>query len=220
MPAKDEWLLTPERVAVHRPSCCAVVADLHLGYGQARRRGGDAVPAPNLSTYLAPLATAMKRAAVDRLIVAGDLFEDGRCEREALVAELLDWVASAGVELVAVVRGNHDRGLGKSALAVVEQAQLGEWQIVHGDGARPPGPVVQGHEHPCLRWRTQISAPCYLVGADHLVLPAFSPDAAGVNVLREARWSEYRCWVIAGAEVLDFGAVGTFAAACGLAGAR
>src|SRR5947207_2149998 len=108
MPAPDEWLLTPERVAVHRPSCCAVVADLHLGYGQARRRGGEAVPAPTLATYLRPLATAMQRHDVSRLVVAGDLFEDGRCEREALVAELLDWVASAGMELVAVVKGNHD----------------------------------------------------------------------------------------------------------------
>src|SRR5438067_991701 len=40
MPGPDDWLLTPQRVAVHRPSGSAVVADLHLGYGQARRRGG------------------------------------------------------------------------------------------------------------------------------------------------------------------------------------
>jgi hypothetical protein len=46
------------------------------------------------------------------------------------------------------------------------------------------------------------------VAADHLVLPAFSPDAAGVNVLGSSRWARYRACVIAGEEVLDFGEIG------------
>ena len=33
---QDEWLLTPERVAVHLPTSTGVVADLHLGYEEAR----------------------------------------------------------------------------------------------------------------------------------------------------------------------------------------
>jgi putative SbcD/Mre11-related phosphoesterase len=216
MSAPNDWLLTPERVAIHQPSGCAVVADLHLGYGQARRRGGEAVPAPQLRTYLAPLASAMARNGARRLVIAGDLFEDGRCEREALVAELQEWVASAGVELLAVVKGNHDRGLGQSALPMTDKAMLGDWHIVHGDGERPAGAVVQGHEHPWVRWTARLSAPCYLCRAGHLVLPAFSPDAAGVNVLRAPRWGAYRCWVIVGAQVLDFGAV----AALGRAGRK
>jgi metallophosphoesterase superfamily enzyme len=111
------------------------------------------------------------------------------------------------VELVAVVKGNHDRGLGSSALPVCAEAEVGGWRVVHGDGERPAGPVVQGHEHPCVRWSGRLSAPCYLVADDHLVLPAFSPDAAGANVLRSPRWRAHRCWVIAGERVLDFGEV-------------
>jgi metallophosphoesterase superfamily enzyme len=52
-----------------------------------------------------------------------------------------------------------------------------------------------------------VAAPCYLQRRDRLVLPAFSRDAAGVNVLSDARWQEYRCWIIAGDRVLDFGEV-------------
>ena len=42
----DEWLLTAQRAAVHLPTATAVIADLHLGYDQVRRRGGEAVPSP------------------------------------------------------------------------------------------------------------------------------------------------------------------------------
>ena len=51
----DEWLLTPARVAVHRPTATAVLADLHLGYNDARRRDGEAVPPADLTLILAPL---------------------------------------------------------------------------------------------------------------------------------------------------------------------
>jgi metallophosphoesterase superfamily enzyme len=203
-----EWLLTPARAAVHVPTRTAVVADLHLGYDRVRRRGGEAVPARPLAAELAPLADLLARRGLRRLVIAGDLFEDGRCQREEVVEELLGWLGQADVELAGVVPGNHDRGLGSSRLPVCpEGVVLGGWRVVHGDGERPPGPVVQGHEHPCLRWRPGVEGPCFLVGEGHLVLPAYSRDAAGGNVLGRARWAGYRCCAIAGEAVLDFGAV-------------
>ena len=196
----DEWELSPARFALHLPTGTAVAADLHLGYGRVRRRGGDAVPAPSVAEELAPLA------GVKRLLVAGDLFEDGRHLREEMEEELLVWLAAQGVALVGVVPGNHDR-LGKgSRLPVVEEAMLGEWRIVHGDKALPEGKVVQGHEHPCLRLGA--SAPCFLMGEKRVVLPAFSQDAAGVNVLGDPRWAALRCAAIVADRVLDFGEVG------------
>jgi putative SbcD/Mre11-related phosphoesterase len=201
-----EWLLTPERVALHLPSATAVVADPHLGYDEARRRGGEAVPERPVDEQLAPLGRALARHGCRRLVVAGDLLEDGRC-RDALSA-FRAWLGAAGVELVGVVPGNHDAGLAEAGgdIAVcAEGVRLGDWRVVHGDGELPAGAVVQGHEHPWFRWRGRLSAPCYLVGASRLVLPAYSDDAAGVNVRGERRWREFRCLVIAGDEVLDFG---------------
>src|SRR5581483_10824006 len=43
------------RAALHLPSATAVVADAHLGYDEARRRGGEAVPRRRLDEQLAPL---------------------------------------------------------------------------------------------------------------------------------------------------------------------
>ena len=74
-----------------------------------------------------------------------------------------------------------------------------------GDGELPEGRLVLGHFHPCVRWSESLAAPCYLVGDARLVLPAFSPDASGVNVLGSRRWCGHRCAVIAGDRVLDFG---------------
>jgi metallophosphoesterase superfamily enzyme len=205
----DDWLLTPARAALHLPTATAVVADLHLGYDKARLRAGEAVPARPLHDILSPLAPLIRAHGVRRLAVAGDLFESGP-DRE-LAAGLLAWCAAEGVELAAVAPGNHDRGLaGVADLLPVrpDGFDLGGWRVVHGDGEPPPGPVVQGHEHPWVRWSHALSGPCYLAAPESLILPAFSPDAAGVNVLPRRRWRDHRCFVIAGDRVLDFGPLG------------
>ena len=205
----DEFLLTPSRIAIHLPTATAVAADLHLGYDRVRCRGGEAVPSRSIAQELEPLRLALVQQNVRRLVIAGDLFEDGRYQRDDMVAELQQWLEAHDLLLVAVVPGNHDRGLDKSALPIrAEGVPLGRWLVIHGNEANVRGPVVQGHEHPWMRWRPGVEGPCYLVGEDRLILPACSADAAGGNVLRGARWHQYRCCVIAGDRVLDFGEVG------------
>jgi metallophosphoesterase superfamily enzyme len=174
-----------------------------------RRRGGEAVPTVGLEEVLAGLGAVLFRHDVRRLVIAGDLFEDGRCAAQA--AELLAWLAAAGVELAGLVPGNHDRGLPPSGAGlplVAEGLVVGGWRVVHGDGRLPRGRLVHGHVHPVFRWGPHLAAPCYLVGERRIILPAFSADAAGVSVLGDPRWRKYRCCVIAGDDVLDFGPVG------------
>jgi putative SbcD/Mre11-related phosphoesterase len=207
-----EWLLTAERVAIHLPTRTGVAADLHLGYDQARQRRGDAVPITGLDDLLRALASLTAAHGLRRLVIAGDLFEDAA--GRALVPDLLRWLAGHDLELAGVVPGNHDRGLARTDAGLPvcpDGVRLGDWLMVHGDGALPPGRLVLGHFHPCLRWGGRLAAPCYLIGDGQLVLPAFSPDAAGVDVLGGRRWRDHRCAVIAGADVLDFGEVGGLA---------
>ena len=202
----DEWLLTPQRVAVHLPTATAVLADLHLGYNEARRRDGEAVPPADLVFILAPLQSVITAHSVRQVVIAGDLFEAGVVT--TLAAELIRWMNAAGVELAAVVPGNHDRGLvaGGHGLPIRPDGfKVGRWRVVHGDGRPPDGPVIQGHEHPFVRWSSRAAGPCYLVGEERIVLPAFSEDAAGANVINARKWSKYRCGVVAGDRVLDFG---------------
>jgi metallophosphoesterase superfamily enzyme len=206
----DEWLLTPERVAIHQPSGTAVVADLHLGYDAARRRGGDAVPRVSVAARMAGPLAALRRHGFARLAVAGDLLEDGRC-RDVL-DEFRAWLDGAGIALVGVAPGNHDGPalLGAAAELPVfrDGFDVGGWRVVHGDGDLPAGRVVCGHAHPWARWRSGVGGPCYLVSEDRLMLPACSADAAGVNVLGTRPWRAFRCCVIVGNQVLDFGPLG------------
>jgi putative SbcD/Mre11-related phosphoesterase len=215
MRALADWRLTAERVALHLPSNTAVVADLHLGYDEARRRSGDAVPMRPLDELLRPLADVMTRFDTRRLLVAGDLLEDGRCRN--VLAGFRSWLEVSGTEVVAIIPGNHDRGMeddhgnpcgpGTGMPLVPSRFQLADWTVTHGDADRPEGRVVQGHEHPWFRYSGRLGTPCYLIAENHLVLPAYSPDAAGVNVLGVRRWRDYRCGVIVGDRVLDFGPV-------------
>jgi metallophosphoesterase superfamily enzyme len=202
----SDWSLTPQRAAVHLPTATAVVADLHLGYNAARQRGGEAVPDPGPAETLAHLRSLMERHPVRRLLIAGDLFE--RAYDAEIAGQLLGVLEGAGVQLLGLVPGNHDRGLEENSLIPVLSAgyRLGNWHICHGDADLPAGPAVCGHFHPCLRWG-RITAACFLVAEGRILLPAFSRDAAGVNVLGEERWQRYRCLVPVGDEVLDFGSV-------------
>jgi metallophosphoesterase superfamily enzyme len=162
-----------------------------------------------LNDILSPLTPLIRGQGVSRLVVAGDLFEAGP-DRD-LAAALLAWCAAAGVELAAVVPGNHDGGLAGVADLLPTHPDgfdLGGWRVVHGDDPPPEGRVVHGHEHPWVRWSGPLSAPCYLAGPGRLILPAFSTDAAGVNVLPGRRWRDLRCLAVAGERVLDFGALG------------
>jgi putative SbcD/Mre11-related phosphoesterase len=209
MRVDSDWWLTPERAALHLPTVTAVIADLHLGYDQVRCRGGEALPEFGLDEAIAALRAVILRHNVRRLLIAGDFCEDGR--RQASAAGLLTWLKDAGLEWLGIIPGNHDRGLdlGEGLVQVCpEGVKLGSWHVVHGDGPLPRGRVVHGHIHPCFRWVNRIDAPCFLVGRRRLVLPAFSADAAGVNVLGDLRWRSFRCCVPAEDQVLDFGEVG------------
>src|SRR5689334_14889854 len=126
----NDWLLTAERVAVHLPTETAVVADLHLGYAEVRRQAGEAVPEEQLDEQLAELARMMRSHGLRQLVVAGDLFEDGRCQQA--LKDFRNWLARTGIELRAVIPGNHDvevEALSAAGLAVcAEGIRLGGWQ--------------------------------------------------------------------------------------------
>jgi metallophosphoesterase superfamily enzyme len=191
------------------PTATAVVADLHLGYDLARQRGGEAVPAVGLGETTATLQRMISVHEILQLVIAGDLVENAAGLELAL--ELQAWLARNGVKLAAVVPGNHDRKLSRLTELPIrpEGVTLGDWQVVHGDGELPRRRrLVHGHFHPWLRWG-RANAPCFLMRPQRLVLPAFTPEAHGVQVLHDPRWRRYRCCAVTGSKVLDLGELAT-----------
>jgi putative SbcD/Mre11-related phosphoesterase len=174
-----EWLLTPERALVHVVTATAIVADMHLGYCEARQRAGEAVPTAELDDTLSTFELLKSRHKILRVVVAGDLVEN---RAGLLVASRFHLcLRNMGIELT-VVPGNHDRGLETLHLPVHKRVCVGGWHIVHGSGPLPGGRVIVGHYHPALRIDRR-HVPCFLIGRRHMILPAFSLDAKGGPVI-------------------------------------
>lgn len=183
------------------------MADVHLGYEWARGAGGDQVPAHSLAETLAKLGRLFARAKVESLIVAGDLVESSRpCRRTARdVASLGKWLEGQGVELVAL-QGNHDP---PSRPPRPETFEVAGWTIAHGHRPIAAARLMSGHHHPVLKGDGLV-APCFVVGPGRIILPAFSPNAAGLDVTSPAWPADLHAdgaRVVAGLgeELLDFG---------------
>lgn len=196
-----------------------MIADVHLGYEWARGSAGDCVPAHSLDETVSRLACLFARTSIARLIVAGDLVESPRpCHQTAAdVHRLRGWLDSLGVSLI-VLEGNHDRSPwsvsrftdgSTEALPLPATCTVDGWTIGHGHRPLSGTGIISGHHHPVLRYEGN-TAPCFLVGPGQIVLPAFSWNAAGCNVLTAAvpgdwRTAQLRCIVSTGSELLDFG---------------
>ncbi|SIO66325.1 putative phosphoesterase [Singulisphaera sp. GP187] len=203
----DGWILAPEGAAIHRGERTAVIADVHLGYEWARAAKGDCLPAHSLDETVAKLATLFDRCPVDRLIVAGDLVESPLpCRRTAEdLRGLTRWLDARQVSLL-LVPGNHDP---RQAAGTPETREVAGWTIGHGHRPIDAPRSISGHIHPVLR-AGGVTAPCFLVGQRTIILPAFSPNAAGWNVVtafpESPRPGEpLRCIAGTGGELLDFG---------------
>ncbi|MGP0069252.1 MAG: metallophosphoesterase [Isosphaeraceae bacterium] len=213
----ESWLLTPEGAAIHPGERTAVIADVHLGYEWARGSAGDCVPAHSLDETRARLDRVLARAPISRLIVAGDLVESPRpCRRTAAEVDRFQaWLESLGVSLV-VLEGNHDRSLSAASRRsssrippLPAECTIDGWTIGHGHQPLSGDRTMSGHLHPVVRI-AGTSALCFLVGPGRIVLPAFSPNAAGLDVVtaRVPRdWLEIplRSVVSTGAHLIDIG---------------
>jgi putative SbcD/Mre11-related phosphoesterase len=203
----EGWKLTPEGAAIHEGESVAVIADVHLGYEWARGAGGDCLPAHSLTETLAKLARLLERSKVRRLVVAGDLVESpAPCRRTASdLKSLFRWLDDRGVELIPIL-GNHDP---QGAKAPPLSIEIAGWTIVHGHRPIRSRKSISGHHHPVLR-ADGLTAPCFLVGPTRIVLPAFTPNAAGLpvgSIGTPGSWmnDKLRCVAGLGDELLDFG---------------
>jgi uncharacterized protein len=165
-----------------------LIADAHLGYGWAQRRRGELGPVRDDLTRQ-KLNALVDELAPLQIIFLGDVVHaprPGAAERALIEQTLSSLAARAEVKLV---RGNHDRAFardfGKLGIPLVEEWRGNGLTAVHGD--RPlmadSECVVYGHLHPSLNIEDAAGAkhrvPVFLVGPGRIVLPAFSPFAAG-----------------------------------------
>jgi metallophosphoesterase superfamily enzyme len=205
---QDDWHLTAERVAIHRPTSTAVLSDMHLGYVTARRGDGEAVPHFGEVERLDYLAQMLEHLHIKDVVIAGDMVESARHGHQ--VAS--DWVAELKGKNIKthLVPGNHDRGLEdiEGLQMHPDGYMLSSWQVLHDVELSDPRSVIHGHLHPTLRSATLPGeAPCYLQSGNRLLLPAWCDHAAGVSVLGMNEWHHANCHGIVGTQVIALGHV-------------
>lgn len=159
-----------------------VVSDLHLGKSERMaRRGGALLPPYDGLETLRRLADEIAALAPACVVSLGDGFDD-----DAAAAALDDDVAGRLAALAAGrdwlwIAGNHDPAAAGAALPGRHAAEMRLGAVTFRHIARPgQGPDISGHYHPVvpLAGARRRAA---LVGAEHLILPAFGSYTGGLS---------------------------------------
>lgn len=149
-----------------------IVSDLHLGKSERMaRRGGALLPPFETRETLSRLAAELASIRPARLALLGDVYDDDAAAEALPAAERAAFRALlAGRELL-LIAGNHDAETG------VEAHGVGGLTLRHMAGQ---GPDISGHYHPKARLAGR-ARPCFLIGRDHLILPAFGQYTGGLG---------------------------------------
>ena len=206
-----------------------VINDLHIGYEEVLHRKGILVPRFQLEQIMKKLKIIIEKTKPVKIIINGDLkHEFGKVLRQEWkeVLEFLDFLLQ-NISEVIIIKGNHDPIIqpiaDKKGIAVVNQYQVGETLIVHGDELveTTAKRIVIGHEHPAItiregsKWEKY---KCFLKGTwkkkELIAVPSFNPLLEGTDVLKEQLLSpfledirKFEVYVVGEKEVYYFGKI-------------
>lgn len=157
-----------------------IVADLHLGKSERMaRRGGALLPPYEVSATLDRLEGEIAATDPACVISLGDGFDD-----DMAVHALSDQVRDRLQDMARGRRwlwisGNHDPAPISETLPGETLPELRDGLLLRHQAGH--GPDISGHFHPCIRLGGQRRR-CFLIGADHLILPAFGTYTGGLLV--------------------------------------
>ena len=182
-----------------------LVADLHLGKARSFRQQGLPVPAGTTSDTLGRLDALLAAAPARRIVFLGDLLHSRHAQGSPALDALAAWRARHPALALVLVRGNHDAHAGDPPPAlgiesVDEPWPIGALALCHRPQPprRPARGVIAGHLHPGLalhgRGGDRLRLPCFHIGPDIAVLPAFGAFT-GLHLVRPSPGD--RAWVVA-----------------------
>jgi hypothetical protein len=165
-----------------------VVADLHWGYAESHRTTGNLFPAWGDDTLEATLCDLTVDYAPAEVVWLGDSLHTTRAAPQARARA--ESFVTRSIIPIHVIAGNHDAGW---PVARPDPLIRDRFVLHHGDRPLPPdSPDLQtlasrieiiGHHHPAYTYRdgagTRLKLPALVQSPGCLVLPAFSPWAAG-----------------------------------------
>ena len=186
------WL-DSRRAVYFEPLGLLAVADLHWGYAASHQAAGNLLP----SWGDEKIATGLQGLIADyqplEMIWLGDSLHDLNGQQAAET-----FLKNCDIPVI-LLPGNHDR---KWLIAKGKSVSRGDYFFHHGDTAQatPVGArEVIGHFHPAFSWYDgaggRVKLPGLVYGPRKIILPAFSPWAAGTPWNSELADDE-ELWVI------------------------
>jgi DNA ligase-associated metallophosphoesterase len=182
--ATERVLLDPSGVAVWPARKLMAVADLHLEKGSFFAARGQALPPYDSAATLDRLWRAVRLYRPERLVCLGDSFHDAHGCARLGAHERARLDAIAAIAEIIWVLGNHDP-LPPENLPGTAHPEWTEGRVSFRHEGGSATPEVCGHHHPKAtvpsraKW---ISRPCFVGGADRLMLPAFGAYTGGLDV--------------------------------------
>jgi DNA ligase-associated metallophosphoesterase len=186
--------LLPQKAAFLASSRTLLVADAHIGKSSTFRALGVPVPHGTTGETLAALSSLIATWRARRVVFLGDFLHSAHAQAPATIGALARWRrAHAALELV-LVRGNHDDRAGDppahlGVQVVDEPFACDGLALCHHPRPRRGTYVLAGHLHPCVslgsRSFDQLRLPCFWLGDDVGVLPAFGAFT-GMHPIRAA----------------------------------
>ena len=153
-----------------------LVADVHAGKAMHFRKNGIPLSSDHMIKDLIRLEDSIKRLKPSKVIVLGDLFHsDFNLENQFV----LKWICRQNTEFT-LITGNHDiHSNSHKELEHINEFKLNGIRLVHDPLSQNESEefTIAGHLHPSLRIvgkaRQSLKFPCFYVGVNQLVLPAF-----------------------------------------------
>lgn len=180
--AGERVVLLPERALYWPRERTLFIADAHFGKDAVFRAGGLPVPDGTNGETLAVLDALIERHGAARVVFLGDFLHARTARTPGTLAALADWRARHAALGLLLVRGNHDLHAGDPPAAlgievVAEPHPLGPFAACHEPCAVPGAYALAGHLHPAFvvrgRARQSVRLPCFVLGPECGVLPAF-----------------------------------------------
>ncbi len=189
-----------------------LIADTHLGKADHFRAAGLPVPRTMNVASLDRLASLVNSTHACRLIVLGDFWHAPSGVSDELLESIGNWQNQFRSLEVDLVLGNHDRGCGELPkdwdIAIhKEPLVVSPFVFSHYPQSHAEGYTLAGHLHPAIavrgKGREMLKLPCFWLGAEVGVLPAFGAFT-GTAVVRPK--AADRVFAIADDEVVDLSA--------------
>lgn len=189
--------LTNQRALVWKREHILVVSDLHIGKTAHFRKAGIAIPTIILHNDLKRLKSLIDHFQIQTVLIVGDLFHAGKNKDIEIFHQ---WMLQFEAVKFELIKGNHDRlsNTFYHALNIEiypRYKDITPFRFVH-DATRCNSDTfcISGHTHPGAilngRGKQRIKLPCFEVGENLLVLPAFS-EFTGLNTKKSSDSSEW-----------------------------